>query len=68
MILNLNSAMELRKGTPVIYTKFDSLESEEMKWVELQFHSSGQVRCIVEDEDGNHWWGYLAQIHTFDEY
>lgn len=68
MILNLNNAMELRKGTPVIYTKFDSLESAEMKWVELQFHASGQVRCIVEDEDGNLWWGYMAQIHTFDEY
>lgn len=68
MVLNLNKAMEMRRGTPVIYTKFDSLESEEMKWVELQFHSSGQVRCIVEDEHGNHWWGYLAQIHTFDEY
>lgn len=68
MVLNLNSAMELRKGTPVIYTHFDSLESSEMKWVELQYHASGLIRCIVEDEDGNLWWGYIGQINLFDAF
>jgi len=66
MQLSIDRAMGLPKGTSIIYTKFDSMDSQEMKWVGMDFSPTGLIRGIVEDEDGNHWWGYLTQFHTFD--
>lgn len=66
MELKIERAIGLLKGTPLIYTHFDSCKSEEVKWVVLDFCPTGLVRGIVEDEHGNHWWGFLSQFHTFD--
>jgi|LakMenE01Jun11ns_1017448.scaffolds.fasta_scaffold8396738_2 hypothetical protein len=66
MQLSIDRAMGLPKGTSIIYTKFDSMDSQEMKWVGLDYCPTGLIRGIVEDEDGNHWWGFLYQFHTFD--
>ncbi len=66
MQLSIDRAMGLPKGTSIIYTHLDTNDSEEMKWVGMDFSPTGLIRGIVEDEHGNHWWGYLTQFHTFD--
>ena len=55
MQLSIDRALGLPKGTSIIYTKFDSMESQEVKWVGLDYCPTGLIRGIVEDEDGNHW-------------
>lgn len=66
MELKIERAFGMMRGTPIIYTHFDSVKSEEMKWIGLDFGPTGLIRGIVEDEHGNHWWGFLHQFHTFD--
>ena len=66
MQLTLEKAEKLRKRTPIIYTMFDSIESDEMKWIGLRYNTNGEVVGLCEDTDGNVYWGYLYQFHTFD--
>jgi len=66
MVLTLEKAEKLRKRTSIIYTHFDSVDSDEVKWVGLRYNKSGEVVGLCEDDDGNIWWGYLYQFHTFD--